>query len=105
MHRIKTYITEIKRMGHFWQGKKSNRRIPKPFPVICHKMWLLQVLRRGRASIAAHAIPPHLRDHSILVQIVENGSSYPLCAFHNIFPLSLAFFFQKTQRSTEQQAN
>jgi len=42
-------------------------------------------LRCGMASVVAHAVTPHLRAHSILAQIVENGSSYPLCARHIIF--------------------
>jgi hypothetical protein len=43
MRRIKSYLTENKRRGRVWHGKKRNRRIPKTLPPMFHKMWLLQV--------------------------------------------------------------
>jgi hypothetical protein len=44
--------------------------------------------------VVVHSVP-HLRVYSILLQIVENGSSYPLYTFHNIFPHVVSFFIQK----------
>jgi hypothetical protein len=55
--------------------------------------------------IVVHSIAPHLRVYSILLQIVENGSSYPLYTFHNIFPLVVSFFYPEIGRPRRQQAN
>jgi hypothetical protein len=76
-----------------WEEKKQE--VSKNFASSVPQNVAEASVRVGRASIVAHAVTPHLRAHSILAQIVENGSSYPLCACHNIFSpvVSLFFFF------------
>jgi hypothetical protein len=76
---------------------------------MCQKSEILTtaIANWGRAWIMVHSLRPHLPVHSILLQIVENGSSYPLCTFHNIFPVVTLFFFPYSEiaRPRRQQAN